>query len=116
MDCLIHDIIKNSIGTDGIYMSAEVEAAMLELRQYLFKKVYTNPIAKGEEFRAQKLIARLYRFYQDDPERLPEQYMEKILQGSKPDRIICDYIAGMTDQYAIAKFQEFFIPKAWTVS
>lgn len=115
LDTLIHNIITNSQGKNEICMSEEVEEAMKGLRSFMFEHVYMNPMAKGEEDRAKDLLSRLFYYYMKYTERLPQRYQVMMDTGIKKERVVCDYIAGMTDQYAIAKFEEFFMPKAWQV-
>ncbi len=93
-------------------MSEDVEFAFRGMRKYMFENVYTNPKAKGEEEKkAENILKELFRYYMDHPERLSNEYIERMWQtGETQERSVCDYIAGMTDQYAIAKFQEFFVP------
>lgn len=116
LNTLIHNIIINSQGKRDICMSKEVEEAMTGLRRFMFKNVYRNPVAKREEERAKDLLSRLFTYYMKHIEKLPEQYIVMLKRGEKEERVVCDYIAGMTDQYAIAKFEEFFMPKAWQVN
>mgnify|MGYP000003707786 FL=1 len=87
---------------------------MARLRQFMFEAVYHNPLAKGEESKAQDMIARLFEFYQQNPDDLPPDYQD-IRAREGVDRAVCDYIAGMTDNYAVAKYSEAFIPLAWSV-
>lgn len=116
IDNLIHDIITNSEGKRDICMSGRFEEAFLDLRRYLFKAVYTNKEAKGEEAKAQRLVKELYRYYLDDVNRMPSEYVELIdNRGEKPERVVCDYIAGMTDRYAVTVYNELVIPFAWSV-
>lgn len=115
LNTLIHNIITNSIGKDDILMSKEVEEAMHDLRHFMFEHVYKNPIAKGEESKARALLEQLYYYYMDHMEWIPEKYTRMMDAGESKERIICDYISGMTDQYAITKFGEFFLPQAWQV-
>ncbi len=116
LNTFIHNIITNSQEKNDICMSEEVEYAMQGLRRFMFKSVYTNPVAKREEKRAMELVERLFCYYMDHVEKLPEHYYKMLSKGEKQERVVCDYIAGMTDQYAIAKFEEIFIPKAWQVN
>ncbi len=116
LDTLIHNIVSNSFEKDDICMSNEVEQAMQGLRKFMFQNVYQNPKAKREEERAKELLNRLFYYYATHIDLLPEWYLEKMEQGEAKERIVCDYIAGMTDQYAIAKFEEYFMPKAWQVN
>lgn len=115
LNTFIHNIITNSQGKNDICMSEEVEKAMKGLRSFMFKSVYTNPVAKREEHRAMELVERLFYYYMEHVEKMPEQYRNMLSEGEKKERVVCDYIAGMTDQYAIAKFEEIFVPKAWQV-
>ena len=116
LDTLIHDIIIHSTGINDICMSSEVEEAMLDLRKYMFASVYKNPIAKGEEEKAMRLLCELFIYYRDHFEILPEQYTRMHEEeGETVERVVCDYISGMTDQYAVQKYREFFLPKSWEV-
>lgn len=114
LDHLIHDVITSSADSPHIKMSKEVEEAMFDLRRFLFANVYRNPEAKGEEIKAKRMIELLYKYYYDNPDALPEKYYRKILDGVETsERIICDYISGMTDTYASKKFSDFFVPLSW---
>ena len=115
LNTLIHDIIIHSQHQNVIRMSAEVEQAMQELRQFMFAHVYTNPVAKGEESKAMALLEQLFEYYMDHTDQLSETNLRMLREGEPKDRVICDYIAGMTDQYAIAKYNEYFLPKQWQV-
>ena len=115
LNTLIHDMIRNSEGVPDIRMSAEVEEAMKELRQFMFTHVYTNPRAKGEEKKAINMLEGLFMYYMEHPDLLPEQFKKMLSAQCGLDRVVCDYIAGMTDQFAIAKFTEFYIPSSWQV-
>lgn len=114
LDRMIHDIIMNSVDSPEIAMSDEVWGAMYELRQYLFEHVYRNPEAKGEEVKAKRMIRELYYYYMEHFEVLPEKYVNMVKKdGERKDRVVCDYISGMTDQYACMKFEEIFVPVGW---
>ena len=116
LDTMIHDIIITSQGTGDIHMSPQVEQAMRDLRSFMFVHVYRNPKAKGEEEKAKELLERLFCYYMEHPQLLTGQYRRMVEAGEELERVVCDYIAGMTDQYAIAKFEEYFMPKAWQVN
>ena len=115
LNTLIHNIIKNSRDRDDIAMSKEVEEAMFDLRKFMFQNVYQNPTAKGEEVKAKAMLRQLFYFYMDHAAYLPEKFLRMMEQGESKERVVCDYIAGMTDQYAITKFSEYFMPQAWQV-
>ena len=113
---MVHDVIINSMDRPEICMSEPVDRAMHDLRRFMFENVYLNPKAKGEEDKAVHMIEQLFDYYVKHLELLPEQYLESI---SEPDnsreRVVCDYIAGMTDSYAVKKFHDYFVPGAWKI-
>ena len=113
LNTMIHDVITNSMGRPEIIMSEEVGDAMAELRKYMFKNVYVNPQAKGEETKAIQMIEKLYFYYEDHIDLLPKQYLDRLDVGDTEEQIVCDYIAGMTDTYAVKKFEDLFVPKSW---
>ncbi len=113
---LIHDIVSNSENKPDIIMSPNMAEAMGHLRAYMFESVYTNKKAKSQEEQAERLLEHLFRHYKLHPELLPMEYLQRMEQMKEPSYlVICDYIAGMTDRYAVAKFKELIIPSAWSV-
>ena len=96
-------------------MSKEIEQALMELRRFMFEKVYENPIAKGEETKAKAMLKQLFYFYKDHIDYMPEKFIQMLEEGEKEERVVCDYIAGMTDKYAVDKYTELFIPMGWIV-
>lgn len=111
---MVHDVITQSMDRPEIHMSDEVWKAMRGLRQYLFEHVYLNPVAKGEEAKVMHMITNLYHIYMEKPELMPEQFLNMLENGAASrEQIACDYIAGMTDSYAVHTFEEYFIPKCW---
>ncbi len=115
LDHLIHDIIINSQGTGDIVMSKETYEALQELRGFMYANVYKNPVAKGEEVKAKLMLEQLYYYYMEHLELLPTKYRRFLEEGEPEGRIVCDYVSGMTDQFAIASFSKFFLPEAWQV-
>lgn len=114
LNTLIHDIVEQSQDQPKIRMSEDVRYAFESLRGFMFAHVYTDPRAKGEEKKAENIVKELFGYYMEHPELLPNEYIERMWQaGQTQERSVCDYISGMTDQYAIAKFQEFFVPDSW---
>lgn len=114
LNTMISDIIMNSIGKNDLVMSEPVRKAMTELRKFMFESLYLNPTAKSEEAKADKLITELYRYYVANTDKMPDTYKRFITEfDERPEQVVCDYIAGMSDQYSISKFQEIFVPKAW---
>lgn len=113
LDHFIHDIVTTSFGKNEICMSDPVMRAMTEIRQFMFDHVYTNLDAKSEEGKAEMLIETLYEYYLHHLEFLPEDLLRLYEKGEKEERLVCDYIGAMTDRFAIAKYEELFIPKSW---
>ncbi len=109
----IHDIVTNSWDKDDIQMSPAVAEAMTKLRQFMFESVYQNPVAKSEEGKAETLIETLYEYYMKHIDKLPD-FLFRLLETGEPlEKVVCDYIGSMTDRFAIAKYQEIYIPKTW---
>lgn len=115
LDHFIHDIIRTSQGRPVIQMSDEVREAMMKMRRFMYERVYTNPVAKAEEAKAEKLIEVLYAHYRQAPEQLPELQKRMIREGTPVSRAVCDYISSMSDRYAIMKFNELYVPRTWDV-
>ena len=114
LNTLINDIVINSYNKNDICMSDRIGGAMKELREHMFNNLYLNPAAKSEEEKADKLITELYRYYIANIDKLPDNYKMFITEYNQAkEQVVCDYIAGMSDQYSIMKFQEIFVPKAW---
>ena len=114
LDTMVHDVIIHSMDQPEIRMSAEVRKAMYGLRGFLFEHVYLNPAAKGEEKKAIHMVTNLYHYYIEYPEFMPELYRSMMERGeASREQAACDYIAGMTDSYAVQKFEEYFIPESW---
>lgn len=114
LNTLITDIIEESRGKNNILQSPEKRETMAQLNDFMFRSVYFNPVAKGEEGKAQELIYRLFEYYVKHPDLLGEEYKE-IWQKEGRERAVCDYVAGMTDAFAVEVYQDLFIPKSWAV-
>ncbi|MBQ8910308.1 MAG: deoxyguanosinetriphosphate triphosphohydrolase [Oscillospiraceae bacterium] len=114
INTLVCDMILSSREAGSIVLSPAVDQALKELRAFMFEKVYRNPIAKGQEIKAQDMLKRLYEYYFNRPEALPEDFQPQ-LSFDGMERTVCDYIAGMTDNYAVDKYTELFIPMGWHV-
>lgn len=113
LDHFIHDIVTNSQGKDDISMSEPVAQAMTKLRQFMFTNVYQNPIAKSEEGKAEMLMETLYDYYLHNIDVLPDEAKKMIDEGEHREVVVCDYVGAMTDRFAIAKYEEIYIPKSW---
>ena len=116
LNTMIHDVITNSMDSLEVHMSPTVDRAMKELRKFMFQNVYLNPKAKGEEDKAVHMIGQLFEYYVKHTEALPKQFRDALEETDHAkEQIVCDYIAGMTDSYAVKKFHEYFVPGAWKI-
>lgn len=115
LNTLVHDIVIHSEGKNDICMSQEVEQAMFELRKFLFDNLYTNPIAKGEEQKVGHMIQQLYEYYMEHSEKMSAEFQMLIQEGEPVQRVVCDYIACMSDRFSINLYKEIMIPKSWGI-
>lgn len=109
INSMVGDLISKSKNKNNISMSEEIYNAMWDLRQFMFDRVYLGNRARTEELKASIIIRQLYFYFIENTMELPEEFREMLIRAGR-DRVICDYIAGMTDRYAIKKFEELFIP------
>lgn len=109
---MIVNIIKNSQDGQGIRMSREFQEATNYLRNFMFENVYVGSIAKKEEAKAERMIRELFLYLMTKPEILPCDFQE-VIESDGVERVVLDYIAGMTDRYAVRKFQQLFVPVSW---
>ena len=114
IDTLVSDMIITSREAGEIRLSDPVDEALRQLRAFMFENVYRNPTVKGEEAKAQDMLKRLYEYYYDHPEALPADFQPQ-MSFDGMERTVCDYIAGMTDKYAVDKYTELFIPSGWHI-
>jgi len=114
INTLVSDMIAFTQETSILGMHEHISKAMDDLRSFLFERVYRNPVAKGEEVKARAMIKALYEYYINNPTKLPADFIPQLDFEGIP-RVICDYIAGMTDKYCVAKYEELFIPSTWHV-
>ena len=114
INTLVCDMVRTSREAGAVCLSPQVETALRDLRSFMFERVYRNPIAKGEESKAQDMLTRMFDYYISHPEALPEDFQPQ-LSFDGMERTVCDYIAGMTDNYAVDKYTEIFIPTGWQI-
>ncbi len=113
LDHFVHDIVTNSMGKNDICMSEPIETAMKNMRKFMFENVYQNPVAKGEEGKAEALIETLYTHFMKNVDSLPEEFLNLLSEGEPREQVICDYVGAMTDRYAISMYEDIYIPKSW---
>ncbi|HOF99547.1 MAG TPA: deoxyguanosinetriphosphate triphosphohydrolase [Clostridia bacterium] len=109
---LILDVVGASLGKPDILMSDEVREKFSKLRQFMFDRVYLNNAAKREEGKGKHVVEQLYLYYLDHLELLPEDFAKFIVEDGK-ERVASDYIACMTDRYAVTDYENRFVPREW---
>ena len=109
---MVTSVIKYSTDKNEIGMEPEIHSATMKLREFLFETVYHNPTTQAEESKAKDVLARLYEYYVQNPDKMPDPYL-KNTEKEPVERCVCDFIAAMTDRFAIEKYHELFIPVIW---
>lgn len=112
INTMVTAVISASRDKPDISMIPEIGDAMNELRDFLFENVYRNPTAKSEEGKAKTLVAMLFEYYSENPDKMPELYKRNI-EEEGVGRCVCDFISGMTDRYAIETFETIYVPRVW---
>ena len=112
IDSMIRDVVHCSMGKPAIGMSDEVYSSFNELRDFMFAHVYKNPVAKSEESKAKRVVEELFLHYLSHVDELPADF-RLYLAADGPERIVADYIACMTDNYAVREYERLFVPKSW---
>ena len=114
INTLVCDAIYTSREAGAVCLSPDVDKALKELRAFMFERVYRNPVAKSQESKAKDLLCRLFDYYVNHPEALPEDFQPQ-MSFDGLERTVADYIAGMTDNYAVDKYTEIFVPAGWNI-
>ena len=109
---LVYSLINNSVG-GNLQMDSQVAKAYDDLHSFMFEYVYNNSTAKNEEKKVPQLVEKLYNYYKAHPEKL-HSVTQNMVEIEGIDRAVCDFIAGMTDHYAIQVYSELFVPKRWS--
>lgn len=112
LNSMILDLVASSQGKDSIRMSPEKQDALAGLREFMFRTVYTNPEAKRDEAKAQQVLKALYEHFKENPEGMPLEYYQDYCQEHGIESVK-DYLAGMSDRYAINLYKEIFLPRYW---
>lgn len=110
INTLIISTIENT--EDEVKMADDVKDCFDRLHSFMFKYVYTNPVCKSEEGKAESMIKELFRYFSQNPDKMPEFYYD-IAKKEGAQRAACDYISGMSDSYSLKVFNDLFVPKNW---
>ncbi len=115
IDSMVKDFIYTSRKRDleELNMSERVSQAAYILRDFLYERVYESRIIKREFRKAKKILKDLYEYYMEHPEEVFEDIPS--LKKAGKSRMVCDFIAGMTDSFALMTYERIFLPQQWTV-
>jgi len=111
INTMVWDVVQCTDGKTSVCMSDEIGEATMSLRDFLFREVYIGSSAKKEEQKARNLLKRLYEHYVDNPSEMYEGKGSP--EGTPVPQAACDYVAGMTDRFAVAQYRYHFLPAAW---
>ena len=112
IDTIVTSLVENS--GEEIRMAPDVEQAFTELHDFMYDALYRNPIAKGEESKVSGLLGNMFQYFLAHPDQIPSD-LHRVRDTEGVERAVCDYIAGMTDNYAVDVYESLFIPRGWAV-
>jgi len=112
INTLVQDVVRQSWGKPHLVMSRQILEAFNELRDFMYEKVYSSKALASEVRKAYDIVTALYSFYLKHVELLPAS-LKKIIEEEGKRRAVVDYIAGMTDQYALNCYKRYFLPRGW---
>ena len=111
INAMVVDIIENSFDKPTVEPSKEFKVLIMELREFLFEKVYRSSIAKSEEHKAIDMIKFLYEYFYSHQDKIPREFLD---MDSTLEQKVCDYISMMSDHYAVKTYEDITVPKSWS--
>lgn len=115
LNAMVRDTIFESVGKNEITQSDVMKRTLGELRKFMFEKVYESPRATKEKSKVRHIITGLYEYHMEHPETMTEEFVNLIKNGENSERVVCDYVACMTDSFALRRYHELFIPSSWKI-
>ena len=113
VDAFVKDVIRNSMDKDSVSMSKRGESVLRGLYSFMFKKVYTSPASQIENVKVAHIINSLFGYFMKNPAKVPGY--KNGMKKKEFVSLIRDYIAGMTDRFAVSMFKDLFIPSEWKI-
>lgn len=111
----VTDVVVNSLGQEKVLLKKETNEMLYSLRTFMFENVYRNKILIAENDKVIHVFNQLFNYFLHNYEKIPVEHINKICDGEDKKKIVCDFIAGMTDRYAINLYNELFVPKSWKI-
>lgn len=115
LNTMIIDVVDNSFGKPKVAMTDRIYEGMMELRAFMFDNIYTKGVAKRENVKVERLLTALYTYYSENPGDMSAEYRSLMENGEAKERVVCDYISGMSDLYAVHVFDELYEPHGLTI-
>jgi dGTPase len=115
---LVGDVVRSSDldGGGHIEVSPDVHGALIALREFLYQRVYENPVVKEEFDKAQRILRELYAWLVEDPARLAARFGVCPREGETVERAVTDFVSGMTDRFALETWEEIVVPRPWAIT
>ncbi len=110
---MVKDLVVTSWDQPVMMQSEPVRQALNTLKDFLADRVYRGPEARGEVQKAQRLLRELFAYYLEHPDEMPAEHQARMAQGDPPPRAVGDFLAGMTDRYAIRLAEALLVPRTW---
>ena len=114
INTMITSIYENSVGKNEVVMGAAEGESLENLRKFMFERVYITEMSEKEEERAKRMLTGMYEYYNAHREKLPVFY-RGLLERFPCEQVLCDYLSSMTDKFAIAVFNNLYIPHSWAL-
>lgn len=115
INTMISSIYANSHGKNTVTMGAREADALESLRSFMFEHVYITEQTKKEEERAKRMLAAMYDYFTAHTDRLPV-FFRSLAERFSPAQAVCDYLSSMTDKFAVAVFENLFVPRSWALT
>lgn len=112
INSMVRSVVEFGTTTGDVGFTSPYGDATMKLREFLFENVYRNPSAISEDKKVEMMISTLFEYYSKNVDKLPNEY-KQFLEEDGVNQVVCDFLAGMTDRYAIALFEEIFVPRSW---
>ncbi len=115
LNTMIVDVIDNSLGKPRVALTDRIYDGMMALRKFMFENIYTKGVARVENIKVERLLKALYVYYTENPQEMTGEYQKLMIGGEPKEKVVCDYISGMSDLYPVHVFDQLYEPHGWTV-
>ena len=115
INTMISSIYQNSAGKNQVRMGEREAEALENLRAFMFEKVYITPLSMKEEERAKRMLSAMYDYFLKNKDKLPAFYLS-LCERYPLEQVVCDYLSSMTDKFAVAVFDNIFVPHSWALT